>query len=168
MYISTNILVCSTIYYSAEYNLVQPAHTQPRELTGSASSIFIYTCHKTFLLYYRCINPSGTRQPQSTANVTMPIHHFAFYIRAGSARRLKQTTIRSPQPIQSILPWPPSGCPGPVPLALRGRSEGPASLAHGSVFSVFLINDAVFSTPFVFQASEGGQRGVQELSLIHI
>ena len=104
IYRSTNILVCSTIYYSAKYNLVKPAHTQPRELTGSASSIFIYTCHKTFLLYYRCINPSGTRQPQSTANGTMAIHLFAFYIRAGSARPHIQTTIRSPQAIRSDPP----------------------------------------------------------------
>ena len=37
----------------------------------------------------------------------------------------------------SWLSWPPSGCLGPVPLALRGRSEGPASLAHGIAFSVF-------------------------------
>ncbi len=100
--------------------------------------------------FLRCINPSGTRQPQSTANVTMPIHLFAFYIRAGSARPLKQTTIRSPQPIQSILPWPPSGCPGPVPLALMGRSEGPASLAHGNAFSVFFDKRRLFSTSFVF------------------
>ena len=51
----------------------------------------------------------------------------------------------------SWLSWPPSGCLGPVPLALRGRSEGPASLAHGNAFSVFLINDAFFPRPSFFK-----------------
>ena len=61
--------------------------------------------------------------------------------------------------VLSWLSWPPSGCPGPVPLALRGRSEGPASLAHGSAFSVFFDKRRLFPTPFVFQASEGVKGG---------
>ena len=53
--------------------------------------------------------------------------------------------------VLSWLSWPPSGCLGPVPLALRGRSEGPASLAHGIAFSVFWVNDAFFPRPSFFK-----------------
>ena len=61
--------------------------------------------------------------------------------------------------VLSWLSWPPSGCLGPVPLALRGRSEGPASLAHGNAFSVFLINDAFFPRPSYFKPPRGVKGG---------
>ena len=61
--------------------------------------------------------------------------------------------------VLSWLSWPPSGCLGPVPLALRGRSEGPASLAHGNGFSVFLINDAFFPRHSFFKLSRGVKGG---------
>ena len=61
--------------------------------------------------------------------------------------------------VLSWLSWPPSGCLGPVPLALRGRSEGPASLAHGNAFSVFLINDAFFPRPSFFKLPRGSKGG---------
>ena len=63
--------------------------------------------------------------------------------------------------VLSWLSWPPSGCLGPVPLALRGRSEGPVSLAHGTACSVFFVNDAFFATTSFFQP-QGGSKGVLE------
>ena len=41
------------------------------------------------------------------------------------------------------------------PVGPEGRSEGPASLAHGIAFSIRFVNDAFFSTTFVFPASRG-------------
>ena len=60
--------------------------------------------------------------------------------------------------VLSWLSWPPSGCLGPVPLALRGRSEGPASLAHGIAFSRFFVNDAFFPR-LRFSSLQGGVKG---------
>ena len=64
--------------------------------------------------------------------------------------------------VVSWLSSPPSGCLGPVPLALRGRPEGPVSLTHGIACSVFGVNHAFFPRPSFFKPPKGGQRGVLE------
>ena len=61
--------------------------------------------------------------------------------------------------VLSWLSWPPSGCLGPVPLALRGRSEGPVSLSRGSAFSVFLIIYVFFQRPSFFKLPRGVKGG---------
>ena len=61
-----------------------------------------------------------------------------------------------------VLSWlsrPPSGCLGPVPLALRGRSEGPASLAHGIAFSFFCKRRLFFARLTLFFQPPGGVTG---------
>ena len=67
----------------------------------------------------------------------------------------------------SWLSWPPSGCLGPVPLALRGRSEGPASLAHGIAFSVLLVT-APFFHDLRFSSLRGGSKGGPGTILEHL
>jgi len=83
----------------------------------------------------------------STFAVRRILHFIWGFIRLSAARVLSWPS------------WPPSGCLGPVPLALRGRSEGPASLAHGNAFSVFLINDAFFPRPSFFKLPRGSKGG---------
>ena len=102
----------------------------------------------------------GSRGPLWVRFVGLPLGAFRSIFVVRRILHFRLGFIRfSAARVLSWLSWPPSGCLGPVPLALRGRSEGPASLAHGNAFSVFLLNDAFFPRPSFFKLPRGVKGG---------
>ena len=107
--------MCSTIYYSAKYNLVKPAHTQPRELTGSASRIFLAPKHLYSTIDASTLVEQDSLNPPQTAPWPSICSH-SIYVR-GLRDRTNKLLSDPPKLSDLILPWP---------GGVRGASESAA------------------------------------------